>query len=133
LFLATGFNYPDALAAGAAAAEVGGALLLTADRNMHPATAAFIAANPTLPRYAAGGQAADADPTATPFAGADRYATALLIADEFFPAPVSVGVATGTGFADALAGVAHIGRRHGPMLLSAPTSLPMAVQGYLEV
>jgi uncharacterized repeat protein (TIGR01451 family) len=133
LFLATGFNYPDALAAGAAAAEVGGALLLTADRSMHPATAAFIAANPTLPRYAAGGQAADADPTATPFAGADRYATALLIADEFFPEPVAVGIATGTGFADALAGVAHIGRRHGPMLLSAPTFLPMAVQGYLEV
>lgn len=132
LFLATGLNYPDALAAGAAAAEVGGALLLTADRDMHPASAAFVAARPSLPRYAAGGQAAAADPAATSLAGEDRYGTALLVAEEFFPDPVAVGLATGTGFADALSGVAHIGRRHGPMLLSDPVTLTPSVRDHLR-
>jgi uncharacterized repeat protein (TIGR01451 family) len=132
LFLATARNFPDALTAGAAAAEVNGALLLTEDREMNAASAAFIAANAALPRFAAGGQAAAADPDATPLVGADRYATALAVADQFFPQPVSIGLATGVDFPDALAGVAHIGRRHGPMLLSKPDELPDSVSAWIR-
>ena len=81
--------------------------------------------------YAVGGPAAAADPSATPLVGADRYATAVAVAQAIFSAPVSIGVASGVTFPDALSGgafEAHIG---GPILLSGPGSLSPPTQAYL--
>lgn len=132
VFVATGRNFPDALAAGAAAAEHGGVIVLTDDDRMVDVTADFLAAHPGVPRFAVGGPAAVADPDASPLVGADRYATALLVATEFFVAPVVVGVAVGTNFPDALSGDTHIARRRAPMLLVEPDRLPASVATYLH-
>ena len=69
-------------------------------------------------RYAIGGQAASSDPAATAIAGADRYATALDVAQRFFPAAPSLGFATGAGFADALSGGPVEAARSGALLLT---------------
>ena len=57
---ATGLNFPDALAAGAAASKAGGAVLLTANNVMPAATQAYLNAHPGDTRFALGGPAAAA-------------------------------------------------------------------------
>lgn len=132
VFVATGTNFPDALTSGAAAAELGGVIVLTAHDQMVPVTARYLAEHGDAPRYAVGGPAATADPEATPVVGADRFATALAVATRFFEDPVVVGVAVGTNFPDALSGDTHIARRRAPMLLVGPDLLPDDVAAYLR-
>jgi len=131
---ATGMNFPDALAAGAAAAAAGDALLLTNDTTQASETAAYLAAHPADNRIAVGGQAAAADPGATPIVGVDRYDTAAKVATILFnPAPTTFGAALGTNFPDALAGGARSGFMGEPLLLvttSAP--LPSETAAYLS-
>src|SRR6185437_16107472 len=90
VLLATGTNFPDALAAGPAAAHLGGVVLLTGGSQLPPATAAYLAAHPGTV-YAIGGPAATAAPTATAVFGSDRYATAADVAARFFASPSGVG------------------------------------------
>lgn len=123
----TGTDYPDALAAGAVATKLGGAVLLTDGSVQSRATADYLSSRRPM-RYAIGGPAAKADPGATAIAGIDRYETAVLAALEFFPTPAVVGLASGRGFADALAGSAHVAAAGGPLLLLPPSgSLPVSV------
>jgi putative cell wall-binding protein len=132
VLLVTGTNFPDGLAAGAAAAHVGGAVLLTAGTTMPSATAAYLAAHPGLIVTAVGGPAAQARPAAPSIVGADRYATAVQVAQTFFGGTVPVvGLATGESFADALAGGAHVAVAGGPLLLTPSTVLPASVLGFL--
>jgi uncharacterized delta-60 repeat protein len=128
----TGQSFADALAAGAAAANVGGAVLLTAGRELPDATAAYVARATT--RIAVGGPAAAADPGAAAIVGDDRYETAVLTAKVFFDDEVGViGVASGASFADALAGGVHAALLGGPLLLLPPSGgLPTVVSIYLR-
>ena len=128
----TGLSFADALAAGAAAATVKGAVLLTAGAEQADATAGYL--TPGTTRFAIGGPAAAADPGATPLVGADRYETAVLAAKQFFDDGVAtVGVASGATFADALAGGTHAAMFQAPLLLVPPKgNLPTAVQIYLR-
>ncbi len=73
VLLATGINFPDALAAGPAAAHVLGVVLLTNGSSLTPAVTQYLAAHPGTV-YAIGGPAVAADPSATALSGADRYA-----------------------------------------------------------
>jgi putative cell wall-binding protein len=133
IFEATGINFPDALSAGAAAAEIHGAVLLTNDTYQASATATYLAAHPTRTRYAVGGQAAAADSGATPIVGGDRYDTAARVASAIFSGPTAFGAALGTNYPDALAGGSHIGAQGGPLLLVAATGpLPPQTQAYLS-
>ena len=125
VLLASGLNFPDALAAGPAATAAHGVVLLTAGATLPPVTAAYLAAHPGT-RYAIGGPAAAADPTAQPLVGADRYATAATVAATFFPTPTTVGIATGLNFPDALAGAAQLATAGGPLLLTTTAVLPAA-------
>lgn len=131
LFVTSGLNFPDALAAGAAAGKVGAAIVLTAGSSMPPATQSYIASRPGAARFAIGGPAASADPSATPLVGADRFDTAKQVAERFFSGPVNVGVASGLTFPDGLAGGPHIAAKNGPLLLVAPDSLPAPTASYL--
>jgi hypothetical protein len=131
LLLATGRNFPDALSAGAAAAKVGGAVLLTNGSSMPSATQSYLTAHPGATRVAIGAPAAAADPGALAIAGESRYETATLVADHFFSSPPVVGVASGERFPDASAGGAHAGNRGGPLLLVRRTSLPTVTADYL--
>lgn len=130
VLLATGMNFPDALAAGAAAAHLGGAILLTRGTAMAAGDSAYLAAHPGQV-YAVGGPAAAAAPSATALVGADRYATAAIVATRFFSAPTTVGVAAGTNFPDALSGSALLAGKDGPVLLATAAGLPSYSTTYL--
>ena len=129
---ATGFAFPDALSAGAAAAKATGAVLLTNGSSQASATATYLSSHPGDTRTAVGGPAAAADPGATPLAGSDRFATAVLVAQHFFTNPGRLGFASGQAFPDALAGGSNVGKAAGPILLVPVCGgLPSSLANYL--
>jgi len=132
ILLATATNFADALSGGAAAAHMAGVVVLTDGSSMPPATASYLTAHPLVSRFALGGPAAAADPSATPVVGVDRYDTSAKVARRFFNLPSLVGLASGVGFLDSLSGGAHIALRGGPLLLVLPSELPGPVQTYLS-
>jgi len=131
VLLATGTNFPDALAAGPASSAVHGAVLLTADKMLPQPISAYLAAHPGT-AYAIGGPAAAADPSATPVFGAHRYATAVAVATRFFAGTTGVGLATGINFSDALSGGALLAHAGQPILLSDPSFLPVTTSNYFS-
>ena len=130
VLLATGTNFPDALASGPAAAHVHGAILLTSGSTMPKVTSDYVAAAHTV--YAIGGPAATAAPTAQAIVGTDRFATAAAVAAKFFPASKIAGIATGAGFPDALAGGVQLALLGAPLLLSSQATVPESTTGYLS-
>jgi streptogramin lyase/putative cell wall-binding protein len=132
ILLADGSGFADALSAGAAAGHIGGVVLLTDGGTMPSETATYVAAHPDLPVFAVGGPASKAAPAATPVVGADRYATSVAVAKQFFAAPITAGLANGQAFPDALAGDVENGHLGAPMLLVGPIALPASVHAYLS-
>ena len=130
VLLATGINFPDALAAGPAAAHLGGVVLLTDGTVLTAAVKTYLTAHPGTV-YAIGGPAVTADPAAIPLSGADRYGTAAAVATALFASPNNVGVASGTQFPDALSGGAFQGHFGGPIVLTDPGVLPTPTSTYL--
>lgn len=126
VFLATGNIFADALSAGPAAALKGGSVLLTYGAVMPTSVATYLAGLTSPTVYAVGQAAHVADPSATAIVGGDRFATAALVASQFFPSPSVVGIATGSNFPDALAGGSFMGELGGPILLTSPLALQSA-------
>ncbi len=126
VFLATGNVFADALAAGPAAASVDGTVLLTAGPTLPASVASYLQGLSAPTVYAVGQAAHVADPSAQAIVGGDRFATAALVAAEFFPNPAAVGVATGWNFPDALAGGAFMADSGAPILLTTPKQLQSA-------
>lgn len=129
VYLASGLDFPDALSAAAAAAAVGGALLLTGpDALPDPVKTELTRLAPTRVILAGGeGALSPAVVSAVTqllpnaridrMAGADRYATSLMIADDAFGTTTTAYLATGRTFADALAASAVAGAAKSPVLL----------------
>jgi hypothetical protein len=132
VFEVSGLGFPDALAAGPAAAVSNGAILLTAGTRQSDATAAYLSDIAGVRRIAIGGAAAEADRGATAVVGADRYATATEVARRFFPDRAVIGIATGDNFADGMTGGAFVAAAHAPLLLVRPTLVPASVLDYLH-
>ena len=132
ILLATGRNYADALAAGAAAAEAGGLVLLTNDSSLPPSVSDYLARNGDIPRVAIGGPAALASPGSERLAGSDRFETSVIVARRFFASPNLVGLASGVSFADALSGGALLGHAGAPLVLTDPNRLSSVVADYLS-
>jgi len=131
VFEASGTNFPDALSAVPAAVATHGAILLTNGAAQAATTAAYLTAHATS-RYAVGGPAAFADPSAIGIAGADRYATSDAVALAFFPTTTGVSVASGANFPDALAAGPVAGAAQQPVLLVPSTgALPEPITSYL--
>ncbi len=89
ILIANGWNWPDAITGGAAAASAGLPVVLISHDRVDDATAAFLDAHPTATRYVLGGAAAVSDRLvaqlgATRIAGASRVTTALSIAETLF-------------------------------------------------
>lgn len=138
VMLASGANYPDALAAAPAAAAAGGDLLLTAPTALPSAVQAELRRLKPSAVYLIGGTAAVgstvaaqvrsiAGVTAGRLAGADRYATSAAIAAAFFPTASAAFIATGAGFPDALSAAGAAAGLKAPVMLvpgtgSAPTA-----------
>lgn len=135
-------TYPDALSGGPLAAKVGGPLLLTATGSLDPAVKAEIVR--VLPAggtvYILGGTAAvspavEATITGAGFvvkrlAGADRFATAVAVADALGD-PTTVFEATGLNFPDALAGGPAAILKGGAILLTNGSVQSAATAAYL--
>lgn len=125
--LATGMNYPDALAAGPAAARLGGPLLLTAPTSLPASVAAEIKRLEPAKIVIVGGQSAisssvekqlkELAPAVTRIAGEDRFDTARRIVTYAFPSATTAYVATAMNYPDALSAAAAAGSRNAPVLL----------------
>ena len=129
---ATGSNFPDGVTAGAAAAHVGAAVLLTNGSTQATPTAQFLQAHPNVARFAIGGPASMADPSATAVVGTNRYDTAAKVAQTFFITPSLIGIATGAAFADALSGGSRAAQFGAPVLLTDPAALSPETAHYLQ-
>jgi putative cell wall-binding protein len=66
------------------------------------------------------------------WSGTDRYATAASVAAQAFPSAGTAFVASGLGFPDALAGGPPGGAWLGPLLPTAPSSLPTPTRQQLQ-
>jgi putative cell wall-binding protein len=126
ILAATGRNFPDALAAGAAAGDwtslgYPAVVVLTNDGSLPAATKTYLNNNAQADVVGIGGQAVtalSAYPNAIPIVGSTRYQTASYVAEVFFGGSRYAGVATGTDWPDALAGGALLGTLGGPLLLT---------------
>ena len=139
VFLATGQTFPDALAAGPAAATMNGPILLTATGKLPaPVEAELRRLDPSIV-YILGGSAAVSTAVETQVkaavigqvrrvAGNDRYATAGAVAELAFPTADTLYVAAGSGFADALSAGAPGGVLRRPVLLTGRTIVPAATR-----
>ena len=145
--LATGDTFPDALAGVPLAKQVGGPLLLTPTAGPNAAVTAEIkrVLKPGGTVYVLGGTNAVSQPVVaalgsvnvTRIGGADRYQTALKIADRLGD-PGNVVLATGADYADALAAGPYASDVFGAdaahpaaILLTDDTQLPADVKAYL--
>lgn len=125
-FLASGVDFPDALAGGAAAALAGAPLLLTPPDALPQPVRAQLERLAPPETLVLGGTSAVADETmfaigrpARRLAGTDRYATAAAIARDRAGEASQVVMATGNDFPDALA-AAPLARSMGaPVLLTS--------------
>lgn len=139
-YVATGRSFPDALTAGAAAARLGGPVLLV-DRDRIP-TSIRTELGRLAPKriVVVGGTSVVSDAVLAALrayttggvirqAGADRYATAAAISAATFgrDSGLTVHLASGLGFADAVAGVPAAAKRGGPLLIAARTWLPAPI------
>jgi putative cell wall-binding protein len=142
-YVATGRNFPDALAVGPVAGIQGGPVLLTDPNFLPQATAVELARLQPGRIVVAGGFGAVSDQvgqalqayTSQPvsrMAGADRYGTAAAVSRESFePGVPAAFIATGHAFPDALAAGPAAIRTGGPVLLTQPRSLPQATRDEL--
>jgi putative cell wall-binding protein len=139
-YIATGMDFPDALAASAAAgANSSPVILVNGGLNaLDPDTAALLVSLGVTKVSIAGGTAVVSSGieagleaidgmTVERFAGSTRYGTSLLINRDAFPVGDTgydtVYVASGNGFPDALAGAALAGVQHAPLYLIPSTCL----------
>ncbi|HTC69766.1 MAG TPA: cell wall-binding repeat-containing protein [Acidothermaceae bacterium] len=136
VYLATGTNFPDALAGAALAAVAGGPLLLTDPKTLPSETAAEITRLHPSAIVVLGGTSAVSDQVAAAavtaaggaaqsrIQGADRYQTADAVASVLVSvkggttAANGILLATGLDFPDALAGAAWAGESDRPLLLA---------------
>lgn len=127
VFVATGLNFPDALAAAPAAIIEGSPVLLVA-RDMIPPRVSeeLIRLSPERivilgadPSVSTGVQTALGSyaPDVVRWTGADRFGTSRQIALESFESAPTVYLATGNGYADALSAATFAGSRNAPVLL----------------
>lgn len=153
VFLATGRDFPDALAASPPAASgmgTGGIpypVLLTDGTKLGTPTARYLdellARTSWLNIQSAGGPAAMAmwselngrkGAHLSPHEGDDRYGTAADIAERIYwlPGQESVGLASGVDFPDALGAASLLAQGITPLLLTKPESIPPNTAGVLE-
>jgi len=129
VYIANGMMYPDALAAGPAAAHEGGPLLLVSPNSMpdhvaaeiarlDPAKIVVVGGIPSVDNYVFGQLQGLADEVVR-LNGADRFETSRLVAEHAFgEAGASMAyIATGGKFPDALAAGGAAGAKDAPVIL----------------
>lgn len=138
-FVATGLDFPDALAAGSFGGQWQMPVLLTKPDSVPSATVSALGSLGITKTYVLGGSSVVSPgvmaslPSPTRLAGSDRYSTARTIAEW----GVSSGargdllvMATGADFPDALSVGAQLGVYPSPLLLTRKETLPVATAQY---
>lgn len=137
VYLATGKNFPDALAAGAAAADNDGVVLLTEDTKMNTEfTYKFLKRqyDTLVPGingieiHTVGGQAEAAarssiEDIRDTNTGKDRYQTATMLFGKYHHSINKVAITSGETFADAITAGAWVANHDGALLLTENASL----------
>jgi hypothetical protein len=139
-YLATGQNFPDALALGPVAGRDGGPILLLTRDTIPSPTAAELSRLAPGRIVVLGGSGSVSDAVlaglgaytsggVTRIGGADRYAGAANLSAASFPAdgPATVYVVTGLNYPDGLSAGPVAARARVPILLVATDSLPTTV------
>lgn len=137
-YVATGLNFPDALAAGPAAAHFDGPVILV------PGTSSSVSSSTiellddlgvTTVKIAGSSLAVSAG-IATQLGGqftvkrnqgTDRFSTAVAINEDEFSSAPTIYLATGLNFPDALAGAARAGYEGAPLYVTQPNCIPEPV------
>jgi carboxypeptidase T len=133
VFVAAAESLPDSIAAGPAAAQLGGPLLLvsagslpaaTADelQRLEPEHVVIVGSTASVPD----GVFAQIDqivPAVDRVSGADAYATAVAVAARFLPLATTEVVASGPGYANGLVAVPLAATRQAPILFVQPDDL----------
>lgn len=126
---ATGLNYADAVSAGPAAITSKSAIVLY-DHNSSAKDARAFLKDQAKSVAGLGGpvvtslrQAGITVPKNSQLVGADRFATATLIAEKYFGKTSSAYVASGLNFPDGLTAGVAAGLEEAPLLLARPTEL----------
>jgi putative cell wall-binding protein len=141
--VATGAAFADALSGGPAAGVGDGPILLVEQNSIPPATVTeldrldpdriVVLGGSTAVSPQVEGSLSDYAPLVRRYSGDDRYATSVAVSAGTFPADVPTAyLATGVGFADALAGGPAAGLAPGPLLLTRPECLPASVKAELD-
>lgn len=150
VFLADGHNFPDALAAGAAAAANNGVVLLTVGATgLDKKTFEYITDNkfsfydhnstiavggPAAAAAAKGwaGNESDTIEVDDAVIGADRYETAVMLAESYVSEGRNAAVASGENFPDGVVAGAFASNVDGPLLLTKEGSLTKVTKKYFE-
>lgn len=148
-FVARGDLFADALVVSPLAYSQGYPVLLTRSDALSDPTAGIIATGGFEEIIIAGRETAvsaavaarigslmpDPDSVAR-LGGADRYATAVLIADygiaHFWALPDYTGVASGVNFPDAVCGGAALGAQGGVLVLTTPSALGLSAREFIS-
>jgi putative cell wall-binding protein len=143
-YVATGMNFPDALAGVAAAGSGGGPVLLTLPNQLPAETAGELArlrpgrivvlgGTSVISTSVAGALAGHATSgNVERLSGDNRYATAVDVSRKTFANSEVVFVATGANFPDALGGGPVAGSVPGPLLLVPGSTIPASVAAELQ-
>lgn len=138
VFLATGENFPDAISLSSIAARRGAPILLARYNRLPEHTMDYLEQNPQINYiYVAGGTRIISEDVfyksggTKRLGGSNRYATARIIAEEFFP-PQTITVSSGLTFPDALSGALLAARKNAPILLTRSTGLSQELLRYLN-
>lgn len=142
VLVATGEGYADALAGGPVAARAAAPILLVRPDAVPEETAAELDRLGPARIDVLGGDAAISEGVLDALrahagdvrrlSGADRYATAVAVTGDAFEAAGRVFLATGEGFADALAGVPAAAAAEAPILLTRTACMPDVVRAEIE-
>lgn len=143
VFIASGENFPDALAGGVIAGQRRAPLLLTAAstlpaviadqlRRLHPSTT-YLLGGPLAVSESVVGQIATATGgQVVRLAGDVQYDTAGVIATRFKPTAGTVYLTSGLNFRDAASGGAAAARQGAALVLTGTGALPPATRSYLS-
>lgn len=143
-YIATGMTFPDALSGGSIAGKNGAPILLVKQYSLPGVTASELARLKPGKIVILGGTGAVGENVAqalksyassvSRLAGADRYATSVMVSKAAYGSGGSEAafVATGSNFPDGLAGGPVAALVPGPLLLVATGSLPSSVRSELQ-
>lgn len=142
VFLVSGQTFPDALAAGSAAAKIGSPILLTRGALLSPAAKDFILNNNIGKVNLIGGSAvisAEVEAelnamglTVQRYAGTNRAGTSVVIAGSYFTASSEAVFVNGWNYPDALSAAPYAAKINAPIMLVNQSTVSPSITTYIS-